>query len=98
MQVTLNVIDTVKGLFRISRKEGVVLFGKSARKKRILPPRSHRKILLPPSESLSKMGTPQGARSFSGQHWRIAGKGHPGRQGELCERDILLCTVSFLCV
>ena len=41
------------------------------------------------------MGTPpQGAGSFSGQQERIAQKGHPGR-GEMRERDILLCSVSF---
>ena len=55
---------------------GVVLFGKSA-VKNAYSIWSLRKILVPPSESLSKIGTSPGAGSFSRQQGQIARKGHP---------------------
>ena len=52
------------------------------------PPRSLRKILVPPSEMLSKKGTPP---------LRVPETFH-GSRGESHERGILLCSVSFFCV
>ena len=57
---------------------GVVLFGKSASKKCIPPPRSLHEIFVPPPWSLClpKMGNPppKGARIFPGQQGRFSQK------------------------
>ena len=65
------------------------------------PPQSLRKILVSPplSETLSKMGTPpKGVGSLSGQHGRIARKGHPERQGNCVQEIFCFVLFLFLCV
>ena len=69
-----------KGLFIISRKGGgVVLFGKSARKKRVPPPWSHRKILVPPPRSRCQKWVPPTSR---------VPEAYQGSRGESRERGI----------
>ena len=76
-----------KGLFRISRKGGgVVLFGKSARKKTHTPPWSHCKILVPPPSEAY-----QGSRDESRERG-IQGGGGITQKGYFA----LICF--FLCV
>ena len=76
----------------------MVLFGKSARKKRIPPPRSLRKILVPPPRSRCQkwVPPPQGAGSFSGQQGRIARKGHPGRWRNCAKGIFFIFTCQFI--
>ena len=79
---------------------GLVLFGKSARKKRIPPLGVSVKFWYPLSESPSKKGTPppRVPEAFQGSRGELHDRGIKGA-GELPERDILLCSVSFfVCV
>ena len=89
-----------KGLFRISCWGGmhVVLFGRRARKKCIPSPQSHRKILVPPSESPSKMGTPRVPEAFQGSRGKSCERGINKGGGGNARKGYFALVCFFLCV
>ena len=95
----VTIGDRTKGLFRISRKGGVVLFGKSACKKRIPPSEPPINFGTPPSKSLSKMGIPpSGCRKLIRAAGVNRAKGASRAAGNCTKGIFCFVLFLFLCV